>query len=562
MRSSRSSNNYRILRTILSKIRQITVTPDMSYLVVYAFLYKYCSDQLKDHFLSVIQEKAITLDEAYRSGPYQDIFREDAFHMFGYHINASDCFFDEVIHDNYSENFFLFEFFTSFSRALEFPEKSNYEKYFKFIFRTVEEVINFKKYEVEGENHLIVKDLIYAISKLDIFENEFPYSQVFERICQSKLLRIDTDPDYINSLLNILINVNKNHVEDIYNPFLNDASSLINLHHSYEFGLNNTYAKSPDRLAYCSNIVKFMISNYDLDHVFLEYGSPFESTDINGAEFDVITARIPAIKNRNLQRLTKVQRREKAKNNKRKELEDLLSVKFNMDEESFEKDSELKYTIENLLEKMDFESEMEVQFRGEYESLKDNEYLFIINLIDSLKDDGIMIVSMSQSFLSKNTLEILRKYLVFEKNYIDTIISIPNELSRPQSSEIVVIFRKNKNIGDILFIDMSTDYSLKRERYNVPGLFRKNLTFDEDSLLKVADVFGNRKVVDKYSNVVPISEIASNEFNLSISRYVDTFEGEFIRLEDLKNEKEEITSKIKVLNKKIDMMMDELNIKF
>ena len=250
-----------------------------------------------------------------------------------------------------------------------------------------------------------------------------------------------------------------------------------------------------------------------------------------------------------------------AKQNKRKELQSLLADKFNIDEESFSNDSELNSTIESLVDKIDLEAESKVQFRGEYASLQDNEYLFLINLINSLNDDGIMAVAMSQSVLFKNTLRTLRKYLTYEKNYIDAIINIPNELSRRKSSEIVVIFKKDRVSDDILFIDMSTDYNLQKERYTVPGLFKRNLTFDLESLKYLVDVYKKREIVDKYSSIVSMPEICKNDFNLSISRYVDTFEGEFIRLEDLKNEKKEITLNIKKLNLKIDRMMDELNLR-
>ena len=112
-----------------------------------------------------------------------------------------------------------------------------------------------------------------------------------------------------------------------------------------------------------------------------------------------------------------------------------------------------------------------------------------------------------------------------------------------------------------MFIDLSTRYKLVRESYRVPGLFRKNLTLDAEFIRHVVEIYHKREIVDRFSNIAGTDEIASKEFNLSVSRYVDTFEGEFVKLEDLKNEKEEITSKIKKLNKKIDMMMDELNLR-
>ena len=555
------SNNLRNLRTIISKIRQIRITPDISYMVAYTFLYKYCSDSLKEYLLMLIEDKAITLDEAYSDEKCLKMFKSQSIQKHGFFINSPDCFFDEVINRSFSENYFVYTFFKSFSGSIEFGEKSNYEKYFHFIFDALKDVVNFNKYEFEAENHLNVKDIVYAISKMDVFEREYPFEKVFDRLCESRLFRIDTDPDYITSILSSLIAESRYSIGDIYNPFLNDASALIDLSYRYNAGFRHIYARSHDRLTYCTNIVKFTIGYYDMDRVFLELGSPFEAMNISGKSFDVITARIPPITNKNFQRLSRAQSMEIAKQNKRKELQSLLADKFNIDEESFSNDSELNSTIESLVDKIDLEAESKVQFRGEYASLQDNEYLFLINLINSLNDDGIMAVAMSQSILFKNTLRTLRKYLTHEKNYIDAIINIPNELSRRKSSDIVVIFKKDRVSDDILFIDMSTDYNLKKERYTVPGLFKRNLTFDLESLKYLVDVYKKREIVDKYSSIVSMPEICKNDFNLSISRYVDTFEGEFIRLEDLKNEKKEITLNIKKLNLKIDRMMDELNLR-
>ena len=192
-------NNYRVLRNILSKTRQIEVSQDMSYVLIYAFLYKYASDLLKNHLSSVIEDEPITLDEAFKNEDYRRQFRADAFNMFGYYIPESELFFDELINEKYTENFFIHEFITAFSENVKFPTDSAYEMYFKYIFRALKRGINVNKFEFEGENHLVVKDLILTISKLDIFEREFPFERVFDRICDSDLIHVEKDPEYINS---------------------------------------------------------------------------------------------------------------------------------------------------------------------------------------------------------------------------------------------------------------------------------------------------------------------------------------------------------------------------
>lgn len=560
MISQRTSNNYKTLKNILSKIRQLDFTSETSYLIIYAFVYKYCSDMLKDHFMNLIQDKEITLDEAYNDPKYQELFRDDAFKMFGYYIPDSDLFLDELINNKYSDGFFIHEFINAFSKNVEFGENRGHEKYFNFIFNSIRDEINLNKFEFEGENHLIVKDLVYTISKLSIFENEFPFERVFDRVCDSRLIRVDRDPEYITDLLSAIIITKKNNLNDVYNPFLNDASSLISLSNRYNNGIGNLYGKGSDRITYCAGIAKFLFEYFDLERVFLEFGFPFESVDMEG-EFDAIISRIPLMTPKRIKRWNSVQSKEITKRNTKKQLVNSLSKQLNLPLESFENDMELKNTVEGLVNKMDDKPNMPSYFEGEYEVLKNSEYLFLIDLLDSLRDNGIMAVSLPQSFLFKNTLETLRKYLTVGKNYIDCIIALPDELSRRRSSDVIVVFRKDKPTDDVVFIDLSKEYSTKMGGYPVSGLFKRNLVLSEKTTYKVVEAYDRRQTIDRFSNVVRIDDIARNEFNLSVSRYVDTFEGEFIRLEDLKDQKEEITSNIKKLNEKIDRMMDELNIR-
>lgn len=554
------SPNYRILRNILSKIRQIDFTEDVSYIIIYAFLYKYASDIIKDYLMSVLSDKGVTLYETYKNKGFMELFRNESLEMFGYFINDSDFFIDEVINSSYADRFFIYRFFDAFTEHVEFANISNYGKYFNFIFDAVKSEINLKKFEFEGENHLIVKEIIYAISQLDVLEKDCPYEEVFNIICTSRLIRVERDPEYVTQILAEIISRSEIDIENIYSPFLNDGSSLISLKNNLRW--HNSYGKSSEKITYCASIVKLFINDFDLDEVFLEFSSPFESVDINATSFDAIISKIPNITPKNIKRLNRSQNIERVRNSKRKQLLNVLADDFAVDGESLLRDAEFNSAIDNLINKMDLEKEAKLDFHGEYEVLKDSEYLFLINLINSLKSGGIMALSMSQSFLFKNSLETLRKYLTVEKNYIDAIISLPDEFSRPRASDIIVIFKKNRKSDNIVFVDMSKNYDTVRMPITVPGTFRKNLLFSKHSIEKVADVLSKRKVVERFSNVVSLNELVKNDFNLAISRYVDTFEGEFISLDDLAKQKKEIDENLVKLNKKIDVMMSDLNIRF
>jgi type I restriction enzyme M protein len=47
-----------------------------------------------------------------------------------------------------------------------------------------------------------------------------------------------------------------------------------------------------------------------------------------------------------------------------------------------------------------------------------------------------------------------------------------------------------------------------------------------EDISKIIDTYKNRTAEDKYSHVAKLTEVAENDYNLNIPRYVDTFEEE------------------------------------
>ena len=56
-------------------------------------------------------------------------------------------------------------------------------------------------------------------------------------------------------------------------------------------------------------------------------------------------------------------------------------------------------------------------------------------------------------------------------------------------------------------------------------MYKRQALFDSH-LDKIVAAFDARQIVDKYAYVATLAEIAENDFNLNIPRYVDTFEEE------------------------------------
>ena len=556
----RRPTNHTIYRDIRSNLRQSKIPRDISFLLVFTFLYKYCSDSLKDYFLSFIEDKEITLDEAFENPRIASELESNALNMFGYHIKKPSAFIDEVINASYQDKWFLPALYTTFRDNVTFVKGSNYEKYFNFIFDCVESQCKLEMIEFDPKINFVVKEIIYSISKLNIYEDEFAYGDVFDEICRTRPILADYDFDYMNELLAEIVFCAKSSPIDVYNPFLNDGSSFVEMSLKSKGDYGKYFAKGHDTITFCCSIVKLFINLFNLDDVFLEFENALDTIDFYGQSFDAVVSNLPSIGGWSSKSISKNQEFELLKRNRRRQLENMLSESFNVSESSFSKDNKLNSAIDSILNEIDFNASI-INFEGEYRPLRASEYLFLINLIDTLNDDGVMVVSISQSFLFKNSLETLRKYLTYEKNYLDCVISIPGELSRSMRPQIICVFRKNRNLDDVLFIDLSKDYEIKKAPNSYRMSSRKTLQLDDSSIRKLKETFSKRQVIEKYSNIVSVSEIAANDFNLSVSRYVDTFEGEFIQLSDLTNEKAEITANIKKLNKKIDKMMEDLDLR-
>ena len=75
MRFNSKSINYTILTQLMSRLRQLNLPSETNYIILYTFFYKYCSDNLKDHMLMVLNDEELTFDEAYNQ--YVELRKKD-----------------------------------------------------------------------------------------------------------------------------------------------------------------------------------------------------------------------------------------------------------------------------------------------------------------------------------------------------------------------------------------------------------------------------------------------------------------------------------------------------
>ena len=91
-------------------------------------------------------------------------------------------------------------------------------------------------------------------------------------------------------------------------------------------------------------------------------------------------------------------------------------------------------------------------------------------------------------------------------------------------------------------------------------LIYQNYLTDEN-VEKIITTYQNRSEIEKYSHLAPLSEIAENDYNLNIPRYVDTFEEEeVIDLDAVALNLREIDTQMKMTDTTIAAFCAELGI--
>lgn len=141
------------------------------------------------------------------------------------------------------------------------------------------------------------------------------------------------------------------------------------------------------------------------------------------------------------------------------------------------------------------------------------DFAFLLHDLYHLEDDGIMTIVLPHGVLFRSGEEAKIRENLIEKNNIDAIIGLPeNIFFGTNIATIVMVLRRNRRTSDVLIIDASKGFEKSG----------KNNKLRACDIKKIADTVKNRTIIDKYSTVVSKETIRENEYNLNISRYVDS----------------------------------------
>ena len=145
----------------------------------------------------------------------------------------------------------------------------------------------------------------------------------------------------------------------------------------------------------------------------------------------------------------------------------------------------------------------------------------------------------------------IRKYLV-DNNFIDCIIQLPSNLFFGTSiATCIMVMKKNKTDNRTLFIDASSEC--------VKVTNNNKLT--AENIARIVDVFAKHEEIPHFSQLAEYQDIVDNEYNLSVSTYVEAKDTrEKIDIVKLNEEIREIVAREDQLRAEIDRMIAEIEV--
>lgn len=343
-----------------------------------------------------------------------------------------------------------------------------------------------------------VSKLVKIIYEMDF--NEINISELFKELYKYKKypsLRHSRELG-ISTLYDLLIQiilVDKKQADSIYNPNVNGGFLLSYFLQKYD--ISKIYGQEKDLDMYKFDLMNLIVNGVDFKDINIAQGDCLSSSKFFNERFDIAVSETP------------------------------FSIRYGLNSKDLSFFIKL-YGVE--------------KFKS---NCRRAEFPFIIHMLHQLKDDGVMVVIARQNILFRTFDENIKECLINEKNYLDTIILLPETLLESHLDNFsILIFKKNKTTKDIFFIDASNEVNTK--------LTDKNME-------KIIDAYANKKVIDKFSYLASIDEIKENDYNLTVSRYIDTFDEDTVELEEVLSKKLKLAKELDEVNKDIDYWLKKLN---
>ena len=181
------------------------------------------------------------------------------------------------------------------------------------------------------------------------------------------------------------------------------------------------------------------------------------------------------------------------------------------------------------------------------------DYAFISHMVETAKENGGRVgVIVPHGVLFRGGAEGKIRRKLIEENLLDAVIGLPANLFFGTGiPTAVLLLRNGRQTADVIFVDASGESDDSK---------KQNQLRSEDIEKIVAAVRAGRSV-GKYAHLATLEEIEGHEFNLNISRYVDSFQEEdAIDLQVVQQEIETLESELLGVRRDIQSRLAQLGL--
>lgn len=178
------------------------------------------------------------------------------------------------------------------------------------------------------------------------------------------------------------------------------------------------------------------------------------------------------------------------------------------------------------------------------------DFAFTMHMLSWLSAEGTAAIVEFPGVLYRSGAEQkIRKYLV-SNNFVDTVIQLPANLFFSVSiATCIIVLKKNKADNKVCFIDASNEFIHEGNKNRL----------SLDNLKKIYNTYMNKEEIAHFSHVVTTADIAEEDYNLSVSTYVEQEDTrEKIDIAELNTRISEIVAREEQLRKDIDEIVMQL----
>ncbi|OVE68234.1 type I restriction-modification system subunit M [Clostridium diolis] len=471
--------------------------------------YKYLSEKVEDRADKLLEEDNMTYEKAWEDEEIREALKEELLEQIGYFVEPNSLF--STLMRKIEDGTFDVEMLQGAVNDIsESTLGSESQDDFDHLFDDMDLASTKLGKDVKSRSKLIAKvmgniaeiSFKHEDSEIDVLGDAYEYliSQ-FAATAGKKAGEFYT-PQNVSKILAKLVTLDKQDLKNVYDPCCGSGSLLLRV--SKEANVRKFYGQELTSTTYNLARMNMLLHDVSYQNFDIRNDDTIENPKHLEEKFDAIVANPPYSANWSAE------------------------PKF-LDDERF-------------------------SAYGKLAPKSKADYAFVQHMIYQLDDKGTMAVVLPHGVLFRGAAEgTIREYLIKDKNYLDGIIGLPANLFYGTSiPTVILVFKKcREKSNDVLFIDASNEFE-KGKNQNI---------LRECDINKIMETYKNRETIEKYSYVASLDEIAENDYNLNIPRYVDTFEEEeTIDIEEVKRKIQKIDDEIADIDKELEVYLRELGI--